>query len=202
VTVETPKANGGPETAARNQSAGATPASGLLLVGKFGGAQGIRGEIRIRSYTQDPVALARYSTLLDASGTRTFRIQKARALKEGMLVAQVEGVKDRTAAEALTNIDLYIQRAALPAADEDEFYIADLIGLEARSSGGTRFGAVTQVDNFGAGDILTIVQDEGPEIQLLFNKTNVPDINLDGRWLTIVLPVEIEVREDGQPGQY
>ncbi len=190
---------GGPRQAASSPQASDTPASGLLLVGKFGGAQGIRGEIRIRSFTQDPMALAGYATLLDASGKRTFRIVKARAQKESMLVAQVEGVKDRTAAEALTNTDLYIHRDNLPDPDDDEFYIADLVGLEARMPDGAKFGVVTQVDNFGAGDILTIVRNDRREVQLLFDKTNVPAINPDEGWLTIVMPVEVEAREDEPP---
>lgn len=176
--------------------AGTKPAGGLLLVGKFGGAQGVRGEIRIRSFTQDPMMLASYRNLLDASGTRTFVIKKARLAKEGVLIAQIDGVNDRTAAETLTNIDLFIRRDDLPEPQEDEFYVADLIGLEAKLVDGTYFGAVTRVDNFGAGDILTITKADASIVDLIFDKNTVPTVDLAGGAITVNLPDEIEVRDE------
>ena len=168
------------------------PASGLLLVGKFGGAQGVRGEIRVRSFTQEPLAIAEYKTLLDSSGQRPFRILKARPYKDGVLIAQVEGVSDRTAAEALTNLDLYIRRDDLPEPDEDEFYHADLIGLEARLEDGTVFGTVLRVENYGAGDILEIKRMDGDEVMLLFSKANVPHVDIARGFVTVNPPAEIE----------
>ena len=174
------------------------PASGLLLAGRFGGAQGVRGEIRIRSFTEDPMALARYKNVYDASGARSFKIKKARFLKEGLLAAQIDGIDDRTKAETLTNLEIYIRRENLPRPDDDEFYIADLIGLEVRLADGSKFGSLTRVDNFGAGDILDILNSDGTEIQILFNKANVPQIDVTAGYLVINLPAEIEVREADQ----
>jgi 16S rRNA processing protein RimM len=175
-----------------NPPADSKAASGLLLVGKFGGAQGVRGEIRVRSFTQDPLAIAEYHNLLDASGQRRFRILKARPYKDGVLIAQVEGVSDRTAAEALTNLDLYIRRDDLPEPDEDEFYHADLIGLEARLEDGTVYGTVLRVENYGAGDILEIQRHGAEEIMLVFSKANVPHVDIAGGFVTINPPAEIE----------
>jgi 16S rRNA processing protein RimM len=174
------------------------PASGLLLVGKFGGAQGVRGEIRIRSFTQDQLAITEYKTLLDSSGQRRFRILKARPYKDGVLIAQVEGVSDRTAAEALTNLDLYIRRDDLPEPEEDEFYHADLIGLEARLEDGTVFGMVLHVENYGAGDILEIKRLDGEEVMLIFSKANVPRVDIAGGYVTINPPAEIEASPTGE----
>ena len=172
------------------------PASGLLLVGKFGAPQGVRGDIRIRSFTQDPLALAGYEGLTDASGQTRFVIDQARLLKDGVLIACIAGVNDRTAAAKLTNLDLYIHRDDLPETGEEEYYVADLIGLEARLNSGKRIGTITQVDNFGAGDILTIAQDDGAELQLLFSRANVPDVNLAEGWIAIAPPAEVDARSD------
>ncbi|MCC2096632.1 MAG: ribosome maturation factor RimM [Hyphomicrobiales bacterium] len=175
-------------------------ASGLLLVGKFGGAQGVRGEIRLRSFTQDPLAIAAYQTLLDSSRQRRFRIKKARLLKDAVLIVQVEGVSDRTAAEALTNIDLYIRRDDLPEPDEDEFYHTDLVGLDARLADGTVFGSVLRIENFGAGDILEIRQPDGEEVMLAFTKANVPEIDIAGGFLIVQPPAETEAPPPEQHG--
>jgi len=179
-----------------NPPASPEPASELLLVGKFGAPQGVRGEIRIRSFTQDPLAIAGYEGLTDASGQTRFKIEQARPFKDGVLVARIAGVDDRTAAAKLTNLDLYIHRRDLPETGEDEYYVADLIGLAVRLENGERIGAVAQVDNFGAGDILTIAKDDGPELQLLFSRANVPVVNLADGWIAIAPPAEVEARDN------
>src|SRR5487761_2672271 len=119
----------------------------LVLVGRFGAAQGVRGEIRIRSYTADPASVGEYGPLCDETGARKFEIEKLRPLKDDMLVAKVKGLADRDAAAALTGLALYVSREKLPAPDEDEFYVADLIDLLAISPDGDLIGHVKNVVN-------------------------------------------------------
>ena len=148
-----------------------------ILVGTVGAAQGIKGDVRIKSYTGRPAAIGDYGPLFGADG-RSFRILSLRPLKEDMVVARIEGVADRDAAAALTNVKLYVDRASLPPPDEDEFYQADLIGLEARTSDGTVLGRVAGVENYGAGDLLEIAPGEGHATMLVpFTKAFVPVID-------------------------
>ncbi|QRG08548.1 ribosome maturation factor RimM [Xanthobacter dioxanivorans] len=124
-----------------------------ILVARIGAPHGVRGEVRLFVFTGDPEAVLHYDPLTDASG-RAFRITTLRAAKDHF-VARLDGVADRTAAEALTNVDLFVPRAALPAPeDEETFYHADLIGLGVEDEAGARIGAVTALHDFGAGDIL------------------------------------------------
>ena len=104
-----------------------------ILVGQFGAAHGVKGELRLKSYTQDKAAIGRYGPLSDASGARSFEIAALRPVKDDLFVAKVVGITTREAAEQLTNVALYVPREALPAAAEDEFYHADLIGLMAKT---------------------------------------------------------------------
>lgn len=125
-----------------------------ILVARIGAPHGVRGEVRLFVFTQDPGAIADYGPLTDADGRRSFRITDLRAAKDHF-VARLAGIADRTAAEALTNVDLYVPREALPAPeDEDTFYHADLIGLAVEDEVGARIGTVSALQNFGAGDIL------------------------------------------------
>jgi len=164
----------------------------LVLVGKFGAAHGIKGEVRLQSFTGDPAAIGRYKPLSDAAG-RPFTLTSLRHVKGDLFVARVEGIKDRTAAEALVNRELFVPRAALPPPDEDEFYLTDLIGLDARVASGERLGTVLNILNFGGGDILEIVPEGGGETLLLpFTKEVVPEINLARREVIVVPPVEID----------
>ena len=168
----------------------------LVLVGKFGAAHGIKGEVRLQSFTGDPAAIGRYGPLSDVKG-RQFTLVSLRPVKGDLFVVRVEGIKDRTAAEALVNIELFIDRAALPPPEEDEFYLADLIGLDARDMSGARLGTILNVLNFGGGDILEVVPEGGGETWLLpFTKEVVPDIDLARRFVTIVPPVEIEADDE------
>ncbi len=171
----------------------------LVLVGKFGAAHGIKGEVRLQSFTGDPAAIKSYGPLSDVKG-RQFILTSLRPVKGDLFVARVEGIRDRTAAEALVNLELFVPRAALPPPDEDEFYLADLIGLDARDLSGSRVGTILNLLNFGGGDILEVVPEGGGETLLLpFTKEVVPEIDLAHRFVTIVPPVEIEVEEADAP---
>ena len=133
----------------------------FVLFGRFGAPHGVRGEIRLQSFTAEPQAIAAYGPLCDESGARRFVLASVRAQGKDMLVARVEGVDDRQAAEALTGVGLYVARALLPQPDEDEFYLADLEGLRAESAEGILLGRVVAVRNFGAGDILEVAPAQG-----------------------------------------
>ncbi len=176
--------------------AAGAPAAELVLVGKFGGAQGVRGEIRIRSYTQEPMALAAFGEVCDAGGTRRFRIVSARPLKDAMLVVRIEGIDNRDGAEALTNVDLFVPRSKLPLPDEDEFYHADLIGLDVRLADGKSYGRVTSIDNFGAGDIVQIQRTDGESELYSFTRAIFPAVDIRAGFLTLEPPGEIELRDD------
>jgi 16S rRNA processing protein RimM len=164
----------------------------MVLVGRFGAAQGVRGEIRIKSYTADPLSVGEYGPLSDETGARTFEIERLRPLKDDMLVAKVKGLADRDAAQALTGLALYVSRDKLPAPDEDEFYIADLVGLLAVSPDGAMIGRVKNVANYGAGDILEIAPLAGETFFAPFTKEVAPTIDFAGGRIVIVRPDEIE----------
>ncbi len=169
----------------------------LVLVGRIGAAHGIKGEVRLVSFTEDPKAVGNYGSLSDAGGARRFEIAALRPLKDNVFVARFIGVSTRDAAEVLTNLDLYLPRAALPAADEEEFYHADLIGLTAIDDAGAEIGRVLNVLNFGGGDILEIAPVDGGETLLLpFTKACVPSIEVAQKRLVIVPPVEVEANAE------
>ncbi len=170
-----------------------------VIVGKFGAAHGIKGEVRLQSFTGDPAAIKRYGPLSDVKG-RQFVLTSLRPVKGDLFVARVEGIMDRTSAEALVNVELFVDRAVLPAPEEDEFYLADLIGLDVRDSSGVRTGTILNLLNFGGGDILEVVPEGGGETLLLpFTKEIVPEIDLARRFVTVMPPAEIEAEELAPP---
>jgi 16S rRNA processing protein RimM len=164
-----------------------------ILVGRFGAPHGVKGEVRLQSFTGAPKAIAAYKPLLDASGARQFSIKALRHLKDNVFVVRIAGVDDRTSAESLTNVEIFVPREALPEAGNDEFYLADLIGLAAVSESGEAIGRIVDVHNFGGGDILEIAREEGGETLLMpFTKEVVPTIDVTAGRLIIAPPVEIE----------
>ena len=168
----------------------------LILVGIFGAAHGVRGEIRLKSYTGDPLAIADYPRLTDESGKTKFKIVSARPVKGDILVVRVDGVADRTAAEKLTNTSIYMPRPDLPPADDDEFYHADLIGLRAETREGVLIGTIANVLNFGAGDILDVRPEIGENLLLPFTKKVVPIVEIANKRVVVDMPEEVIVRED------
>jgi 16S rRNA processing protein RimM len=173
----------------------------LILVGRVAGGFGVRGEIRIATYTQDPLALLRYRDLKREDGSPALVLQSARAAKDG-IVARVAEIATKEAADALRGLRLYVPREALPAVeDEDEFYHADLIGLEAVTPEGVTLGRVKAVHDFGAGDILELDPGGGRATRYLpFTRAAVPEIRIaDGR-LIAVPPTETEVEGETKGG--
>ncbi len=169
------------------------PAKGRVLLGRFGAPHGVRGEIRLQSFTSDPLAIATYDGLTDKSGARHFRLRSVRPQGKDMLVAKVEGVDDRAGAEALNGVELYLPRELLPAPDEDEFYVADLIGLRAETREGAEIGVIVAVRNFGAGDILEIAPvADGETLMFPFTKAVVPAVDLSAGRVVLAPPADVE----------
>lgn len=173
--------------------------SSRVAVGVFGAPHGVRGEMRLKSFTGDPLAIVDYAPLTDKSGQRRYVLKKARPFKDDLLIVSVEGVADRDAAAKLTNLEVFASRDVMPPAEEDEFYHADLIGLQAKDPDGKIIGFVLAVHNFGAGDIIEIKPIDGGQTLLLpFTKAIVPQINLADETITIILPDEVEGEEEPQ----
>jgi 16S rRNA processing protein RimM len=162
-----------------------------VLVGVFGAPHGVRGEIRLKSYTQDPASIAAFGALHDSSG-REFVLTASRPLKDDLLVARVKGVADRDAAQKLTHVKLFISREKLPPPDEDEFYCRDLIGLRAETSDGLLLGTIVAVPNYGAGDILEVAPPAGETLLFPFTRAVAPHIDLAGGRVIIEPPAEID----------
>jgi len=160
-----------------------------VRVARIGAAHGIRGEVKLWPFTQDPMDVASYGPLETEDGARRFEIETLRPAKD-FLVARLVGVADRDAAETLTNLELFVPRERLPAIDEaDTYYHADLLGLAAVAADGAVLGTVTAIHNFGAGDLIEIAPASGGEPLLLpFNETTVPKVDLAARQIVVVPP--------------
>jgi 16S rRNA processing protein RimM len=160
-----------------------------VLLGEIGAAQGLKGEVRLRSYTQEPAGIMTYGPLEDEEG-RLIEIESLRATPKA-LIARIKGVATREAAEALNGAKLYIDRARLPARDEEEWYHSDLIGLSAVAPDGTAIGTVVAIHNFGAGDLIEVKPSGGGATLLVpFTAQAVPEVDLEGGRLVIVPPEE------------
>jgi 16S rRNA processing protein RimM len=163
-----------------------------LLVGRVSGAHGVRGDVRLSTFTADPLAIVDYRELIRADGTLALTVLSARIAKGGV-IARCKGIETKEQADALKGLSLHIARSALPEPDEDEFYLADLIGLAAVNPEGQRIGRVKSVQDFGAGDILEIDPAEGgPTWYLPFTREAVPDVRISAGQIIIVRPDEVE----------
>ncbi|NBB53003.1 16S rRNA processing protein RimM [Rhizobium sp. CRIBSB] len=164
----------------------------LILVGQVAGGFGVRGEVRVTAYTADPMALLAYGPLLRADGSVGLTLVSGRPDKAGV-VGRASEITTREQADALRGLKLHIRRDRLPEPDEDEFYLADLVGMEARDMDEAVVGRIRSVQNFGAGDILEITPSlGGPTWYLPFTREAVPDIRITEGWLRIVPPNEID----------
>jgi 16S rRNA processing protein RimM len=164
------------------------PSTRRVLLGTIAAAHGIRGEVMLRTYTSDPEAIADYGALSDKAGKQIFKIKSVRVTPKGV-IARIDGVNDRNRAEALRGIDLYVGRERLPETDAQEYYHADLIGLEARDAAGTVVGKIVSVANFGAGDLLEIRKSGTKQTEYVaFSAANVPQINIAAGHLVVVMP--------------
>ncbi|HXY57357.1 MAG TPA: ribosome maturation factor RimM [Methylocystis sp.] len=178
---------------------------GLVLLGRFGAPHGLAGEIRVQSFTADPKAIVGYGPLTDRAAGQSFALSRVRPHGKDMLVARVEGVTSRDAAERLKGVELYAARENLPEPDQDEFYLADLVGLRAETTEGAPLGVVVAVRNFGAGDILEIAPERGETALYPFTKAVAPTVDVKGGRVVIAPPAEVEAEaeadrhEEGPP---
>ncbi len=152
-----------------------------ICVARIGAAHGIKGEVKLWSFTADPAAVADYGPLESLDGTQHFEIEALRPAKDH-LVVRLSDVRDRDAAERLTNVDLYVPRDRLPAPAAEEFYHADLIGLRAEDRDGTALATIVGIHDFGAGDLLELRPPGAADTVLMpFNDTTVPVVDIAGR---------------------
>lgn len=150
----------------------------LIAVGRVAGAFGVRGEVRIAAFTEEPLALARFRELKRQDGSPGLTILSARETKGG-IVCRCPGVETKEQADALRGLRLFVSRDALPPPDEDEFYLADLIGLAVVTPEGESLGAIKSVQDFGAGDILEIAPEGGGATwHLPFTREAVPEVRI------------------------
>jgi len=164
-------------------------AAARVCLGVVGAPHGVRGAMRIKSFTDEPEAIASYGALEDESGERHFTLRLLGSAKgDGMLIANFSGITDRDRAEALRGLRLYLPRAALPAPAEDEFYYADLVGLTAALGDGTKLGNIIAVHDFGAGDVLEIAREAGAPVLVPFTRAAVPVVDLAGGRVVIDPP--------------
>jgi 16S rRNA processing protein RimM len=162
-----------------------------ICIARIGAAHGVRGAVKLWTFTEEPLAVLRYGTLATKDGARQFVVTHAREAK-GHLVATLRGIVTRDEAERLNGIELYIAREKLPATGDGEYYHADLIGLAAVDPGGEPLGRVTAIHNFGAGDIIEIAPPRGAAMLLPFTNAVVPTVDLAAGRVVIELPAEIE----------
>jgi 16S rRNA processing protein RimM len=167
----------------------------LILVGQVAGGFGIKGEVRVTAFTADPLALTAYGPLLRADGSPGLTLISARHEKNGV-VGRAKEIQTKEQADALRGLKLHVPRDRFPQPDEDEFYLADLIGLEARDAEGAVLGRIKAIQNFGADDMLEIDPAAGgPTWYLPFTREAAPELHLDAGWLLVVRPEEIGERE-------
>jgi len=165
-----------------------------ICVARIGAAHGVRGAVKLWTFTEDPLAVKAYGPLVTKDGTRQFELTHVREAK-GHLVASLKGITTRDAAERLNGIELYVARESLPATGEGEYYHADLIGLAAVTPADAPLGRVIAIHNFGAGDIIEIAPPRGATLLLPFTHAVVPSVDLANGRVVIELPNEIEGEE-------
>lgn len=163
----------------------------MLLIGRIVGAHGIKGEVVIAARTARPEDIAAYGPVSDADGKRVLNLTSVRAARKGV-IAGVDGIGDRNAAEALKGMDLYVPRDRLPPPTEGEHYAGDLIGLEAFDPAGNRLGRVVDVPNYGAGDLIEIDPGGAPSFLVAFTDATVPEIDIANGRIVVAVPPDAE----------
>jgi 16S rRNA processing protein RimM len=154
-----------------------------VLLGVVAAPHGVRGLVRIKSYTEDPMAVAAYGPLSDETGKKAYWVEALSAAR-GAVLARIDGVADRTAAEALRGLRLYVERSALPGTGEREWYEADLIGLAAVGRDGRDWGTVVAFHDFGAGSMMEV----SGGVMLPFTDEAVPEIDIEGGKVVVEPP--------------
>ena len=170
--------------------------TGDVLLGVVIGAQGLKGEVKVKTFTETPENIAAYGPLHTRDG-RTFSIAALREAK-GLASVRFDGIATREAAESLKGTELYIFRATLPSPETQEFYHADLLGMQAEDTEGRHIGKVIAVHNFGAGDVIEIEREDGGGTVLMpFTQEIVPSIDIAERRIVVAAPEEVEAETKG-----
>lgn len=176
----------------------------MILLGAIAGVHGVRGEVKVKSFTADPLAIATYGPLYDDQGRKFDLKLTQKAAKDAIVIARIDGIADRNAAEALKGMRLYAPREALPAIDDtEEFYAFDLIGLAVEDRNGRKLGKVVDVADYGAGDIIAIAGGAQGDFELPFADRFVPVVDLAGERIVVDLPEDFfitparEAEEEG-----
>ncbi|MEH2530921.1 16S rRNA processing protein RimM [Bradyrhizobium sp. AZCC 1588] len=170
-----------------------------ICVARIGAAHGVRGAVKLWTFTEDPLAVKQYGPLTTKDGARQFEVTHVREAKDH-LVATLKGIATREDAERLNGLELYVARDKLPETDEGEYYHADLIGLAAVNAAGEPLGRVIAIHNFGAGDIIEIAPLQGVTMLLPFTNAVVPTVDLANGRVVIELPQEIEGDDQAAAG--
>jgi len=160
-----------------------------VLLAAIIGAHGLKGEVRLKTFTATPDRLGAYG-LLHAKDGRLFTLSALRAGKNGEAVASFREIADRGAAEKLKGLELFVARDVLPDTENEEFYHADLIGMSGVDTLGRRLGTVAAIHNYGASDVLVIARDDGDEVLIAFTRANVPEIDVKLGRLVVAVPEE------------
>ncbi|MEM9495738.1 MAG: ribosome maturation factor RimM [Pseudomonadota bacterium] len=164
-----------------------SPDERRVCLGAIAGAHGVRGAVRIKSFTEMPEAVAAYGPVTSEDGARHFTLQVTGLAKQGIVIATAPEITSREDAEALKSVRLYVARLALDALDEDEFYLDDLVGLTAIDEDGAPFGQVSAVFNFGADDLIELdnIPDVNGKRLFAFTKENAPLVDISARRITV-----------------
>src|SRR6202171_1241669 len=170
-----------------------------ICIARIGAAHGVRGAVKLWTFTEDPLAVKAYGPLVTKDGARQFEVTHAREAN-GHLVATLKGIATREDAERLNGLELYIAREKLPATDETEYYRADLIGLAAVTPANEPLGRVIAIHNFGACDIMEISPQSGETMLRPFTNAVVPSVDLAGGRVVIELPDEIDGDDPSNAG--
>lgn len=169
-----------------------------ICLGVFAGARGVRGEAKVRTFTEKPESIAAYGPLTSKDGQRVFTLEIVRVLKNNLVAVRASGIERRADAEALSGVKLYVARDALPKVGDDEFYVEDLIGLAAVAENGAPAGRVCAVHEFGAGAIIELaeVPNRKDAVMVAFRKEFIPHVDLDAGRLTVVASALLEGAPD------
>lgn len=171
-----------------------------MCVGAIAGAHGVRGAVRIKSFTDDPAAIGGYGPVEDEAAARRFKLRVVGQAK-GLVIAALDGVSDRDAAERLKGVKLYVARERLPETGEDEYLVADLVGLRAEDPEGVPLGRVSAVHDFGAGEILEVALAGKGSLMLPFTTWAVPVVDVAGGRVVVQPPPEAAGDEDDEGGR-
>ena len=167
-----------------------------VLLAAVVGAQGLKGEVKVKAFTASAEALARYGELHTRDGRR-LTVTAVRASKRGEAVLTIAELRDRASAEALRGTELFVAREVLPAPEREEYYHADLIGLRAEDAAGRTLGTIQTIHNYGAGDVIEIARPDGDTLLLPFTRETVPKVEIAEGRVVVAVPEDVESGQRG-----